>query len=134
MSLRYEPLKRRYGADVHTRPHPFDTPAAAAEVVKSDAVGFEIGVGSVFAVAKPAAQPLEFALRGGREFSSGRNKRESCADDFAEQVPNLPDVTLVPPPPPNIARVFVPDVNFEPQPLFCRLQGLGVTAVPTPTP
>ena len=33
--------------------------------------------------------------------------------------------------PPNIARVFVPDVNPEPQPLFCRLQGLGVTADPS---
>ena len=75
---------RRYGADVHTRPNPFDAPA---EVVKSSAV------------AKPAAQPLEFGLRGAREFSSGKNKRESSANDFAEPVPNLPDVTQVNLPP-----------------------------------
>ena len=36
--------------------------------------------------------------------------------------------------PPNTPQVFVPDVNPSPLPLFCRLQGLGVTTDPTPTP
>ena len=31
-------------------------------------------------------------------------------------------------PPPLSQPLFVPDVNPEPQPLFCRLQGQGVTA------
>jgi len=32
--------------------------------------------------------------------------------------------------PPLHGTVFVPTVTPEPQPLFCRLQGLGVTASP----
>ena len=33
---------------------------------------------------------------------------------------------------PQHSLVSVPDVTTEPKPLFCRLQGLGVTADPTP--
>ena len=36
--------------------------------------------------------------------------------------------------PPSHSLVSVLDVTHEPQPLFCRLQGLGVTASRTPTP
>ena len=53
---------------MHTRPNPFDAPV---EVVKSNAV------------AKPAAQPLEFGLRGAREFSSyskSRPRETLCED------------------------------------------------------
>ena len=34
---------------------------------------------------------------------------------------------------PEHSQLFVPDVNPGPKPLFCRLQGLGVTPDPTPT-
>ena len=37
-------------------------------------------------------------------------------------------------PPPSPLPLFVPHVTPEPHPLFCRLQGLGVTSSRTPTP